>query len=234
MTTFTEHSLLPALEGVSKSFGGQPVLRDLALSLAENGITCLLGPSGCGKSTLLRITAGLLPPDSGQTLLNAHDCAMVFQEPRLLPWLTVEENLGLALRGNKNAEQILQALKLVELGPDIINFLPRELSGGMAQRVGIARALLRQPRFLILDEPFAAIDAITRGTLQKMLAALIRAQKITCLFVTHDLDEALLLADRLHVMRDGKLSLEFVKSAEPFSAATVKEKILARLQNNQG
>ena len=161
-----EAALEAVLEGVSLRLGGRPVLRDASLALEAGAINCLLGASGCGKSTLLRVAAGLLPPDAGQVLARPQDCAMVFQAPRLLRWLTVGENLGLALahrRGMKRAQKaqrIGQALEVVQLAGAQALF-PHELSGGMAQRVGIARALLREPRLLLMDEPFAALDAIT-------------------------------------------------------------------------
>ena len=134
------------LEGVSLRLGGRQVLRDASLALEAGAINCLLGASGCGKSTLLRVAAGLLPPDAGQVLARPQDCAMVFQAPRLLRWLTVGENLGLALahrRGMKRAQKaqrIGQALEVVQLAGAQALF-PHELSGGIAQRVGIARAL---------------------------------------------------------------------------------------------
>ena len=199
--------MIPVLNAVTKKFGALTVLSNVSLSLVQGGITCLLGPSGCGKSTLLRVAASLLPPDNGAVLINPSEAAMVFQEPRLLPWLTVAENLALALQGVPREEKeksIRDVLAQVELN-DIQNLLPRELSGGMAQRVGLARSLLRRPRYLLMDEPFAALDAITRAVLQKMLTALIAEQKITCLFVTHDIDEALLIGSHIHVMKDGIL-----------------------------
>ncbi len=205
----TSAPIIPVLKNVSKAFGDHSVISDVSLSLAQGGITCLLGPSGCGKSTLLRVATSLLLADAGSVLIQPHETAMVFQEPRLLPWLTVEENLALAVQGPRREKKshIRKVLDLVELG-SIEQLLPRELSGGMAQRVGLARALLRRPRYLFMDEPFAALDAITRSALQKMLVTLIAEQQITCLFVTHDIHEALLIGTHIHVMREGKLVLD--------------------------
>ncbi len=230
--------MMPALDSVRKRFGDKPVLDGVSLSLAAGGITCLLGPSGCGKSTLLRIAASLIPPDAGTVRIDPTRTAMVFQEPRLLPWLTVEENLRLALPAGSAAEKekrILSALALVSLpvsGNDTRTLLPRELSGGMAQRVGIARALLRQPDFLLMDEPFAALDAITRSELQKMLVGLIPAQGISCLFVTHDINEALTIADHIQVMKEGKIpfSCSLRTAGDP---SLVKQQILSYLQTDK-
>jgi ABC-type nitrate/sulfonate/bicarbonate transport system ATPase subunit len=230
--------MTPVLDSIYKSFGAKTVLAGVSLDLAEGGITCLLGSSGCGKSTLLRVAASLIPPESGRVLIRPERTAMVFQEPRLLPWLTVAENLALALPSRPAAEKktnIRQALDLVSLplsGGDVHDLMPRELSGGMAQRVSLARALLRRPDFLLMDEPFAALDAITRGELQRMLVSLIAKQRVSCLFVTHDLDEALTIADHLQVLKDGEI---------PFSAPApaagergpAKERILSYLQTER-
>lgn len=228
-----DEALTPVLLGVSKRFGGRAVLQTVSLNLASHGITCLLGPSGCGKSTLLRIAAGLLPADTGSVFPDPRACAMVFQEPRLLPWLTVEENLALALPpypATQRRQALLNALHKVELG-DIRQHLPAELSGGMAQRVGLARALLRRPQFLLMDEPFAALDAITRATLQQMLVTLVAEQGIACLFVTHDINEALLIGNHIHVLQNGTISF----SADAGTSGTrchhtsIKQQIVACL-----
>lgn len=246
MTPITDTAVMtPVLDTVTKRFGTHTVLNAVSLSLAENGITCLLGPSGCGKSTLLRVAASLLPADGGSVHIDPREAAMVFQEPRLLPWLTVEENLNLALQHTpvpEKASAVRNALSLVELG-DIAHLLPRELSGGMAQRVGLARALLRRPRFLLMDEPFAALDAITRAALQKMLVALIADQCVTCLFVTHDINEALLIANHIYVMKDGAIMLDCASGNAPAAALPngktpgeregIREQILAYLQKSE-
>jgi len=230
--------MTPVLDSISKSFGAKSVLDGVSMALATGGITCLLGPSGCGKSTLLRVAASLIRPEAGRVLIEPTRTAMVFQEPLLLPWLTVAENLALALPGRPAAEKkksIRQTLDLVSLpvsGGDVRDLLPRELSGGMAQRVSIARALLRRPDFLLMDEPFAALDAITRGELQKMLVSLIATQQVSCLFVTHDLDEALTIADHVQVLKDGKILF-----STPVTAADerglIKQRILSYLQTER-
>ena len=229
----------PVLDSISKSFGARQVLDGISISLAAGGLTCLLGPSGCGKSTLLRIAAGLIPPDAGRALIEPARTAIVFQEPRLLPWLTVAENLALALPRGRPAEKkirIRQALDLVSLpisGGDVQDLLPRELSGGMAQRVSIARALLRRPDFLLMDEPFAALDAITRGELQKMLVDLMATQTVSCLFVTHDLNEALTISDHIKVLKEGKILFSAPVPAED-EHGRIKQRILSYLQTDGG
>ena len=226
--------MIPILDSVRKAYGAHTVLDGVSLSLAESGINCLLGPSGCGKSTLLRITASLIPPDAGRVLINPGQSAVVFQEPRLLPWLSVEENLALATlsgSGREKRRQISEALALVQL-ENVEHLLPRELSGGMAQRTGLARALLRRPRFLLMDEPFAALDAITRGDLQKMIITLIAEQKMACLFVTHDINEALLIASHIHVIQDGKIVFDYAMD-DGCNHNPIKQQILAYLQSKK-
>lgn len=204
---------MPAFHHIGKTFDERTVLNDINFALKEHTINCLLGPSGCGKSTLLRIAAGLLEPDQGHTDIDPKTCAMVFQQPRLLPWLTVEENLMLALPEHQTKAQkhetLANILAHVRLSPAVQKSMPSELSGGMAQRVGIARALLRRPKILLMDEPFAALDAITRGSLQQMLMHLQHEQQMTCLFVTHDIQEALTIGKTIAVMRDGRIVKTF-------------------------
>ena len=210
------------LENIRKRFGEREVLRGLSLELAPSGITCLLGSSGCGKSTLLRIIAALEQADSGTVYANREDCALVFQDPRLLPWLTVGENLRLALPGILNSrecqEAVEKALAMVELPASLCRAMPRELSGGMAQRVGVARALLRRPRIMLMDEPFASLDAMTRAHLQDMLRTLMRES--LCLFVTHDISEAFRVARRICVMKEGTI----VRTFEEGDFATAEQR----------
>ena len=221
------------LEDIRKAFGAKPVLQGLGLELAPSGVTCLLGPSGCGKSTLLRIAAGLESPDSGLVHARPEDCAVVFQDPRLLPWLTVGENLRLALPAmlpsREAAAGIEAALAMVELPPALSRAMPRELSGGMAQRVGVARALLRRPRIMLMDEPFAALDAMTRRNLQDMLRALMK--DALCLFVTHDINEAFRVAERICVMHEGGVARIFENSdfAAPEQRSELKKRIVSQL-----
>ena len=200
---------------LSKSFtlNGQrlPVLRNLHLDIRGGEALAIVGPSGCGKTTLLRVLAGLEQPDQGTVLIDGHpvqgvgtERAIIFQEPRLLPWLTVLENVGFGLevRGHTAAEATARArhyIRLVGLS-EFETAYPRQLSGGMAQRVGIARALTVQPEILLLDEPLGALDAMTKLTMQEELARIWREEKVTMVLGTHDLEEAIYLADRVLVL----------------------------------
>jgi sulfonate transport system ATP-binding protein len=200
---------------LSKSFilnrSSLAVLRGLNLQIAGGEALAIVGPSGCGKTTLLRVLAGLETPDSGSVLIDGHpvegvgtERALIFQEPRLLPWLSVLGNVafGLRVRGVAAADAEARArrnIRLVGLA-EFETALPRQLSGGMAQRVGIARALTVQPDILLLDEPFGALDAMTKLTMQEELTRIWREEKVTMILVTHDLEEAIFLADRVLVL----------------------------------
>ncbi|MQW75842.1 ATP-binding cassette domain-containing protein [Nocardioides sp. dk4132] len=199
---------------VGRSFGSgsqaRAVLRGIDLEIAPGEVVALLGPSGCGKSTLLRGAAGLDTPTTGQVLIadtpvRAYDerCAVAFQEPRLLPWRTLRANVALGLPAGTDrragAARVQELLELVGLA-DQADLRPREVSGGMAQRTSLARALARRPGVLLLDEPFGALDALTRLKMQDLLLAVHGGSPTTVLLVTHDVDEALQLADRVVVL----------------------------------
>ena len=187
-------------------------LRDINLETHRREFLCIVGPSGCGKSTLIRILAGLEEQTSGEVLLEGkpvsgpgRDRGMVFQGYTLFPWLTVKKNVMFGLEVNNmskgNAErEALQWLDLIGL-EKFANLYPHQLSGGMKQRVAIARALANQPRILLMDEPFAALDAQTRAKMQAHLLEIWRKIDITIVFITHDLDEAIFLADRILVLK---------------------------------
>lgn len=190
-----------------KSDDIQVVLRDINITIEPGELVAILGTSGCGKSTLLRITAGLDLGYTGELSIDGTPvegidprCAFAFQEPRLLPWRTVSRNVALGLpHGTDKAvgeERVAQLLELVGLS-DSANQRPREISGGMAQRASLARALAREPGVLLLDEPFGALDALTRMKMQDLLLDVHEAAPTTVLLVTHDVDEALQLADRV-------------------------------------
>jgi sulfonate transport system ATP-binding protein len=201
-----------------KRYGERQVLRNLRLQLREGEQLSLIGASGCGKSTLLSIVAGLDPAYRGRVSLAGRalagasgDIGFVFQEPRLFPWLTVAQNIAFAEGAKMNtsagaggdAAPRVAAL-LDEVGLEgYADALPRQLSGGQAQRVAIARGLFTQPRVLLLDEPFSAVDAFTRMKLQDLLARVARQRGLTLLLVTHDIDEALYLSERIVLLGDG-------------------------------
>lgn len=203
-----------AFRGVGRSFGDgkhrRQVLRDVELVVEPGEVLAILGPSGCGKSTLLRAVSGLDAPSTGSILIDgtAVDgldprCSFAFQEPRLLPWQSVQKNVALGLpQGTGRTERqdrVAELLRLVELDGHS-NLRPREISGGMAQRASLARALARRPGVLLLDEPFGALDALTRLKMQDLLLDIHKAYPTTVLLVTHDVDEALQLADRIVVL----------------------------------
>ena len=183
------------------------MLRDVSLEIAPGEIVALIGASGSGKSTLLRQVGGLDLPDVGAVRIDGSPlsgidqrCAIAFQEPRLLPWRSIEANVDLGLpHGTPRAERsarVAELLALVQL-TDAAQLRPRQISGGMAQRASLARALARGPGVLLLDEPFGALDALTRLSMQDLLLDIHAAEPATILFVTHDVDEALYLADRV-------------------------------------
>ena len=187
-------------------------LRDISFQVHRREFVCVIGPSGCGKSTLIRILAGLETPTSGRVLLDGRevsgpgpDRGMVFQGYTLFPWLTVTRNVmfGLEMKGLPPGQAESEALQWVDL-VGLSRFkhaYPAQLSGGMKQRTAIARALATQPRILLMDEPFGALDAQTRAQMQSHLLEIWRNVDVTILFITHDLDEAILLADRILVLK---------------------------------
>lgn len=192
--------------------GARTVLRDLTLDIDSGEIVTIVGPSGCGKSTLLRLIGGLDSPTDGSISIDgerirAHDdtTAIAFQEPRLLPWRTIAQNVALGLprgtRGAEARERVAELLELVGLS-HAAHQRPREVSGGMAQRASLARALARSPRVLLLDEPFGALDALTRLKMHDLLLDIHEAQPTTVVLVTHDVEEALYLADRVLMLRN--------------------------------
>ncbi|WP_223692650.1 ABC transporter ATP-binding protein [Leifsonia poae] len=195
-------------DAVASDAGGRrPVLRDVSLDVQAGEVVAILGASGCGKSTLLRIAGGLDTPTAGSARIDGTTvtgvdarCAVGFQEPRLLPWRTLAANVALGLpRGlgrREGADRVARLLDLVALSSSAA-LRPREVSGGMAQRASLARALARNPGVLLLDEPFGALDALTRLKMQDLLLDVHRAAPTTILLVTHDVDEALQLADRI-------------------------------------
>jgi len=215
------------LRAVEKTFpNGTQALRPVDLSVREGEFVTLLGPSGCGKSTLLKMVAGLLAPSAGEVRLwqrpvdqieaTGHRLGFVFQEATLMPWARVQANVRLPLdlarvpRAEADA-RVAEALALVGLDK-FARHRPRELSGGMQMRVSIARSLVTRPTLLLMDEPFGALDEITRNRLDGELLALWQAQKLTVVFVTHSIHEAVFLSNRVVVMaaRPGRIVDEFI------------------------
>ncbi len=200
-----------AIASVCKTYpNGVHALEGVNLNVKPGEIVAIVGGSGCGKSTLLRAVSGLDTPSKGEVVLDGvritaphQKIGIIFQEPRLLPWLTVAQNVGFGLEGRPKSQRdglVAAALHRVGLADKADNW-PRELSGGQAQRVAIARALVPQPSVLLLDEPFSALDAFTRTDLQDHLLDLWADTRPTLLLVTHDVEEAIVLADRILVMR---------------------------------
>jgi NitT/TauT family transport system ATP-binding protein len=198
-----------AIRGLAMRFGGVDVLHDVALDVREGELICLLGPSGCGKSTLLNIVGGFLTPTAGEVRIDGEPVRgpdprriFVFQERGVFPWLTVAGNIGFGLAGRPPQERARIVQHYVELVglKGFERAFPDELSGGMKQRVEVARALAVGPDVLYLDEPFGALDSITRLQMRSELLRILRTEKKTILFVTHDIEESVQLADRVVVM----------------------------------
>jgi len=192
------------IRGLTRRFGETVALDNVDLSIASGEFVALLGRSGSGKSTLLRALAGLDAPTSGSVEVP-EERMVVFQEPRLLPWKTAIENVTLGLTGPATAEQARAALAEVGL-EHRLHAYPGTLSGGEAQRTALARALVRAPKLLLLDEPFAALDALTRMRMHRLIESLWIRHELAVLLITHDVDEAILLADRALVIDQGNLS----------------------------
>ncbi len=219
-----------SVTGIEHSYGDGPVLRGVDVDAAAGSTLVLLGPSGCGKTTLLRVIAGLERPDAGSVRLGDHLVAsrgtfvpaerrrvgMVFQDGALFPHLDVARNVGFGLTGSDDSSRrVAQALELVGLA-DYAHRMPAELSGGQRQRVAVARALAPEPTVLLLDEPFASLDAGLRVELRAQIRSLLHSLGITSVFVTHDQDEAFVLGDQVAVMRGGRI-LQCTSPAELYA-----------------
>ena len=212
-----------------KAFATTTVLNHIHLQLQPRETVSLLGPSGCGKSTLLRIVAGLEKDFEGQLLSHTEQLAFVFQEPRLMPWLTVQQNIGFVDDNDYDKAWVAQLIEEVGL-TGFADALPKALSGGMAQRVAIARGLYGRPRVLLLDEPFSAVDAFTRMKLQDLLLQLAERHAIALLLVTHDVDEALYLSDRVLVMDNRPSSIRQALTVQLDHPRDRRDPLLARLK----
>ncbi|AOR63060.1 aliphatic sulfonates ABC transporter ATP-binding protein [Pectobacterium wasabiae] len=225
MTAFTDpatpsHSPSPltkgaplALDAITKHYGRRTVLNEVQLRIPSGQFVAIVGRSGCGKSTLLRLLAGLEAASSGKLLTGTaplssakDDTRLMFQEARLLPWKKVIDNVGLGLRGNwrEKAQDALASVGLADRADD----WPAALSGGQKQRVALARALIHHPRLLLLDEPLGALDALTRIEMQSLIENLWLQHGFTVLLVTHDVSEAIALADRVILIEEGRVGLD--------------------------
>ncbi|MFC8383654.1 ABC transporter ATP-binding protein [Nocardia sp. NPDC056952] len=231
-----------SLEAVRISYGPKTVVRDVDLTVPAGEILVLVGKSGCGKSTLLRAIAGLRKPTAGVIRADedavagpSADRALVFQDDALLPWRTARANIDLALRlrGVSRSDRAARSQRwLDEVGlSGYADYLPRDLSGGMRQRVQLARSLAGSPRAVLMDEPFGALDSQTRAEMQRLLVDTWRAHPTTIVFVTHDLDEALLLGDRIAVLGAGSLRavVEVPDPREPVDRSALRARILETL-----
>ncbi|MBN8564603.1 MAG: ATP-binding cassette domain-containing protein [Leptolyngbya sp. UWPOB_LEPTO1] len=218
--TSAHHGIHLKLENLRKSFHSQEVLRGIDLEVLPGQFVAIVGRSGCGKSTLLRLISSLVPPTEGNVLLDGQrsqhlnsDVRMMFQDSRLLPWQRVIDNVELGLIATKHKSHTTSRQKaregLVSVGlGDRGKEWPAVLSGGQQQRVSLARALVSEPRLLLLDEPLGALDALTRVEMQSLLERLWQEQKFTAFLITHDVEEAVVLADRVVLIEDGQIALD--------------------------
>ena len=228
----TDAVLLVKVEGLAKRFAGaaEPVFDEVNFDIATGEFVCIVGHSGCGKTTILNVLAGLEQASSGHVFMSEREVVapslergVVFQGHALMPWLSVHRNIAFAVRSKwpewSAAQVDVQVRKYVELVglAAAIDKKPAELSGGMKQRVGIARAFAIEPKMLLLDEPFGALDALTRGTIQDELLRICAQTKQTVFMITHDVDEAILLADRILLMSNGPQArvAEIVRNTMP-------------------
>lgn len=231
--------------GLTKTYDNNQVLQSLDLEIAPGEFIAIVGRSGGGKSTLLRIIAGFESPSDGGVLIDGEPlrgrnrCARVmFQNPRLLPWESVLDNVGLGLNNKNWRQKAQEALEQVGLAQRAKDW-PAVLSGGQKQRVALARALVREPRLLMLDEPLGALDALTRIEMQRLIERIWQEQKFSAFLITHDVDEAVMLADRIiqlengRVAMDTRVSLPRPRKRKDPNFLTLAEKVLERLMGDE-
>ena len=228
-----------AVRGLRKSYGERLVIENFALEVARGEVVAILGPSGCGKSTILRCIGRIERADDG-TIETGGEVGFVFQEPRLFPWLSVRKNVAFAARDDAERARVDEIIALVGLAPAALQ-LPKQLSGGMAQRAALARALIRHPEVLLLDEPLAALDALRRLELQRALGGILAVTRAAAVLVTHDVDEAIAVADRAVVLEahDGRVALDLAiapnaRAGEPEAHAAQRAALLRALGVAEG
>ena len=199
------------IKNVNKTYNNLTALHNVSLDIKQGEFIALVGMSGGGKSTLLRLIAGLEQPTNGSVQINSNDTKslirVMFQEDRLLPWMSVLDNLSFGSKDKNTKAHAKELLDLVELG-DYADHFPNQLSGGQKQRVALARALMSHPKILLLDEPLGALDALTRRKMQDLILDICQKQNLTTILVTHDVEEAARMADRIVVMKDSTNSYE--------------------------
>jgi nitrate/nitrite transport system ATP-binding protein len=239
------------IEALNKTYvSGKPVFSDVSFSLEKGEFVCIIGHSGCGKTTILNVLAGLDTATSGNVFMDGREVAgpslergVVFQGHALMPWLTVRNNIAFAVKSRwpdwtaaQTMAHVEKFVAMVGLTP-ALDKKPSQLSGGMKQRVGIARAFCIQPKMLLLDEPFGALDALTRGTIQDELMGIVRQTQQTVFMITHDVDEAILLADRILLMSNGsEASGSYVPAgiAEVVTNTLPRDRTRANLHHQSG
>ncbi|CAN5777817.1 ABC transporter ATP-binding protein [soil metagenome] len=234
------------IRNLQKSFDGFAALGPLSLHIAGDRVVTVIGPSGCGKSTLLRLLAGLETPSrggielDGQAITGPHPhVGVAFQEPRLMPWLSVARNVEVGVwdwPAERRASAVRQVLAKVGLS-SFADVLPKQLSGGMAQRAGLARALVGQPRLLLLDEPFSALDPLRRMAMQDHLLEIVQSESLNVLLITHDIEEAIVLSDRIVVLdgppatlrRDLRVELAYPRERTSSEFQAIKRLLMSDL-----
>lgn len=211
------------LRDIHKTFGGSVIYKDFSIAFREGVTTCILGPSGCGKTTLLNIIGGLLNPDAGTLQgFDGKRFGYIFQEPRLLPWKTVRQNIEFVAEG-KGTDEFLQLVDLQQAADKY----PSQLSGGMSQRVSIARALAVKPDIILMDEPFSSLDSILKKNIIDNFKKITETEKKTVIYVTHDIDEAIMMSDDIIVLSKSPVKIVFEeKDIKSLKSDDIKRKIV--------
>lgn len=233
-----ENKSMISIKDVNKMYHNLTALHDVNLNINQGEFIALVGMSGGGKSTLLRLIAGLEQPTNGSVTINEADSKslmrVMFQEDRLLPWMTVLDNLSFGSKDKNTKAHAQELLELVELG-EYADHFPNQLSGGQKQRVALARALMTNPKILLLDEPLGALDALTRRKMQDLILNICQKQNLTTILVTHDVEEAARMADRIIVMKDSTNSYEedCPKNRNAGQIGIVADRVLGEILNEK-